>query len=157
MEDQNALNAWYDSQYGPKHPYTPSCCSCVAEPLRVDFPGLKAAGTGIKNALENPDLSPLWGDGSGLQGSQKRIRKIITELENEMEEQIMKVTYKTYAKEEERTYTGELIKLEMRTDGVFPMPIYRLTLRLEDGATVSFERVRLEDLAFSGGRVVFGE
>ncbi len=157
MEGQNTFGAWYGSPCWPKYTYTPPHCPCEVESLRVDFPGLEEAGDSIKNDLENPDLSPLWGGGSGLQGSQKRIRKIITELENEMEEQIMKVTYKTYAKEEERTYTGELIKLEMRTDGVFPMPLYRLTLRLEDGATVSFEQVRLEDLAFSGGRVVFGE
>lgn len=59
----------------------------------------------------------------------------------------MKVTY--------NNYTGELWKLERIPGRVDGMALYNITILCQDGAKVSFERVPLDCLRFSGAEVVF--
>lgn len=59
----------------------------------------------------------------------------------------MKVSYKDY--------TGDLVKLESYKDRVNCKIKWNLTLQCEDGVRISFERLDLCDISFSGGSMRF--
>ena len=92
-------------------------------------------------------LVGYFGDRGGCGGSEKKTAPVICSYtKNELEETPIKVTY--------REFTGELVKLERTHYGEcrYSLSVYDS----EKSVTHSFTSVKLEDVKFLGGVVVFG-
>lgn len=88
--------------------------------------------------------------------SDEELNRVFEEIAEEMRIQLidkkeapsMKVTY--------NNYTGELWKMERIPGTVIGKALYNIVILCRDGAKVSFERVSLDCLRFSGAEVAFG-